>query len=150
MVACLIIGAVLGIAAVVCAYIFVIPEKRVRGMNKFLYTLHKIFTFKFLLIEKINRFLYVLFTILSITMGFFMMFAKDMFAIGLVIMLVLPILLRIIFEASMLKIIMTNNLIELNKKAGAQPGSRAQRSASRPAPRPAPRYENSSYNPYGE
>ena len=146
MIACLILGVVIGIAAVVCAYIFVIPEKRVKGMNKFLYTLHKIFTFKSLLIEKINRFLYVFFTILCITLGFFLLFAKDMFAIGLVTMLVAPILIRIIFEASMLKIIMTNNLIELNKKSGPKPAPRAQR----PAPRPVPRYDNGGYNPYGE
>ncbi len=146
MVACLILGIIIGIAAVVCAYIFVIPEKRVKGMNKFLYTLHKIFTFKFLLIEKINRFLYVLFTILAVSLGFFMLFTKDTFVIGLLMLLILPIFLRIIFEASMLKIIMTNNLIELNKKASPKPAPRAQR----PAPRPAPRYNEGGYNPYGE
>lgn len=146
MVACLILGIVIGIAAVVCAYIFIIPEKRVKGMNKFLYILHNIFTFKSLLIEKINRFLYVLLTILSITVGFFMLFAEDMFPVGLLMMLILPILLRIVFEASMLKIIMTNNLIELNKKTSPKPAARPQR----PAPRPAPRYEENSYNPYGE
>lgn len=146
MVACLILGIVIGIAAVVCAYIFLIPEKRVKGMNKFLYTLHNIFTFKSLLIEKINRFLYVLLTILSITVGFFMLFAENMFPVGLLMMLILPIILRIAFEASMLKIIMTNNLIELNKKTSPKPAARPQR----PAPRPAPRYEENSYNPYGE
>lgn len=146
MVACLILGIVIGIAAVVCAYIFVIPEKRVKGMNKFLYTLHNIFTFKSLLIEKINRFLYVLLTILSVSLGFFMLFTKDTFAIGIIVLLLLPIILRIVFEASMLKIIMTNNMIELNKKFSPKPASRPQR----PAPRPAPRYESESYNPYGE
>lgn len=146
MVACLIIGIIIGIAAVVAAYIFVIPEKRVKGMNKFLYTLHNIFTFKSLLLERINRFLYVFLTIMSICVGFFMLFTKDTIAFGILAILVLPILLRILFEASMLKILMTNSLLEINKKVSPKPAPRAQR----PAPRPAPRYENSGYNPYGE
>lgn len=137
MIACLILGIVIGIAAVVAAYIFVIPEKRVNGMNKFLHTLHNIFTFKSLMIEKILRFMYVFITILSITIGFFMMFPKDMFLIGLVTMIFTPIVVRIIFEASMLKIILTNNVIELNKKASPRPAPRAQR----PVPRPVPQYE---------
>ncbi len=147
MVACLILGIVIGIAAVVCAYIFVIPEKRVKGMNKFLYKLHNILTFKSLLIEKINRFFYVLISILCVTIGFFMLFAKGSFAIGLAIMLVGPFMVRILFEFSMLFIFMTNSLLEINKKLSPKPAPRAQR----PAPRPAPRYENQdSYNPYGE
>lgn len=137
MVACLILGIVIGIAAVVAAYIFVIPEKRVNGMNKFLYTLHNIFTFKNLMIEKILRFLYVVITILSITIGFFMLFAKNMFLTGLLTMIFTPIVVRIIFEASMLMIILTNNVIELNKKASPRPAPRVQR----PAPRPVPQYE---------
>lgn len=146
MVACLIIGIIIGIAAVVAAYIFVIPEKRINGMNKILLTLHNIFTFKSLLLEKLNRFFYVLFTILCITIGFFMLFAKGGFLAGLGLMFIAPFVLRIIFEFSMLFILMTTNIIELNKKSGVKPAPRAQR----PAPRPAPRYENTDYNPYGE
>ena len=149
----LILGFVLGIAAVVAAYIFVIPEKRVRGMNKFLYALHNIFTFKQLLIEKINRFMYVFLTILFVCIGFFMLFTvvegTSMFLAGLLMIIILPLVLRVIFEASMLKILMTNNLIEINKKMAPKPAPRAQRPAPRPAP--APRYESQdSYNPYGE
>lgn len=146
MVACLIIGIIVGIAAVVAAYIFVIPEKRVNGMNKILYKLHNIFTFKSLLLEKINRFMYVFLTIMSVCVGFFMLFSKDTIAFGFLAMLVLPILLRILFEASMLKILMTNSMLEINKKLSPRPAPRAQR----PAPRPAPRYESTNYNPYGE
>lgn len=137
MVACLILGIIIGIAAVVAAYIFVIPEKRINGMNKILFKLHNIFTFKSLLLEKLNRFFYVLFTILCITIGFFMLFAKGGFLAGLGLMFIAPFVLRIVFEFSMLFILMTTNIIELNKKASPRPAPRSQR----PVPRPVPQYE---------
>ena len=137
MVACLILGIIIGIAAVVAAYIFVIPEKRINGMNKILLKLHNIFTFKSLLLEKLNRFFYVLFTILCITIGFFMLFVKGGFLAGLGLMFIAPFVLRIVFEFSMLFILMTTNIIELNKKASPRPAPRAQR----PVPRPVPQYE---------
>ena len=146
-----ILGIILTVIAVVAAYIFVIPERRVKYLNKFLYIIHNIFNFKQLLIEKIVKFFYVFLTILCICLGFFMLFTvefgQSFFGIGLGIMIGGPIVLRLLFESFMMMILITNNIIELNKKTPAKPAARAQRPAPRPA---APRYESTSYNPYGE
>lgn len=147
----IILALVFSIAAIIAAYLFIIPEKKVKSLPPICHKLHSIFTFKSLLIEKINRFLYVFLTIITVITGFFMLFTVvdgvSMFFPGLLTILIAPILLRILFESAMLKIIMTNNIIELNKKASPKPAARAQR----PAPRPAPSYENdTSYNSYGE
>ena len=149
----LILGLILTVAAVIAAYIFVIPEKRIKYMNKFLYVIHNIFNFKQLLIEKIIKFFYVFLTILCICLGFFMLFTveygQSMFGVGLAVMVFAPIIIRLLFEGFMMMILITNNLIDINKKLAPKPASRAQRPAPRPAP--APRYEaQDSYNPYGE
>lgn len=146
----LILGLILTIAGVIAAYIFVIPERRVKGMNKFLYILHNIFNFKQLLIEKIVKFFYVFLTILCVCFGFFMLFTvqygQSQFLYGLCLIVIAPIFIRLMFEGFMMMILITNNLIELNKKASPRPAPRAQR----PAPRPAPRYEDNGYNSYEE
>ncbi len=143
----LIIGLILGLLATIAAMIFITPESRRKSLNKYLAILHDIFNFKFLLIEKILKAVYIFLTISSIVAGFFMLFSGirvpytgdfySFFWYGLVTMIVSPIILRIIFESFMLKIIETRNVIEINKKMKA------------PAPR-RPRPQQDQYAGYSE
>lgn len=119
------IGAVLAICATVLGCIFIIPQKRVPQMNKFLYTLHTIANFKSLLLEKILKVLYMLLTCFCILGGFFMLFSTSYDywyggsnwngGYGLLLMLLGPILVRLVFESMMMFIILVNHVGELRR-----------------------------------
>ena len=120
-----IIGAVLAFIATVLACVLVMPKKRLQEFkeNKFLVWLHNIINFKSLLIEKILKVLYVFFTAACVFTGFFMLFSKMGYRtsaapMGLLVMILGPVLVRLIFEASMLFVINTKNVVEINNKMG--------------------------------
>ncbi len=121
------LAVVLGIAAAIAATVWiciaVLPRKK-RGNLKsaFLRTLHDIFNFKTLYIEKAMKVLYVFLTCVCVGVGFFMLFANDWgdstFVPGLLILILGPIVLRFVFEGSMLMILGVKNVMELNGKIG--------------------------------
>lgn len=151
----LIIGFILAVIATVAVYIFVIPESRRQSLNKALLIIHNIFTFKKLLLESILRFLYTFLTIVSVCVGFFMLFSvsesyrgdQSMFVEGLIVLIVSPIVLRITFEMLMLKFIEVKNVIDINKKM--TPAKAAPR-ARRPEASSQQQYNSSNYNSYNE
>lgn len=121
-VAC-ILGVLGAIGATVVAVIMLMPQKNVPKMNKFFYELHKIVNFKSLLLEKILKILYVFATCACLLIGFFMLLSWDSYwgatvyngGTGLLLMLLGPIVVRIVFEAAMMFVLLVNNTIEIRK-----------------------------------
>lgn len=121
-------GALLGIAATVLLYIFILPEKKRERLPKILKVLHDIFNFKGLMLETILRFLYTLSTVLCILVGFMMLFGFQYYDSyyysyshwygleGLIIMILGPIALRIAFELVMMFILLVKNVMAINNK----------------------------------
>ena len=125
------------IAALVCTILCVIlvtPVKKRDTLPKFFRFLHDIFNFRSLLIEKILKFFYVLSTLLTIFVGFFMLFSgyekysynwyggeystgfKSCAGYGILLMILGPIVIRLVYEGAMLAIIAVKNIIEINNK----------------------------------
>jgi len=119
----LILSAVFALCLTVAAYVFVIPEKRRPMLPKFFQIVHDIFNFKQLFLETILKAMYVLSTLFVILFGFFTLFGYDLgyyhestFGQGLLIMLLGPIMVRIVYELSMMTILLVKNVIDINKK----------------------------------
>lgn len=119
-----ILSIILAIAATVLAFIFIVPEKAACRRNGFGSFVHNLLTFKVLILEKILQALYIFFTAWVIFQGFFMLFmvtGNDWVGYswqggwGLLTMILGPILIRIIYEASIMFVLLVKNVIELNK-----------------------------------
>ena len=129
-----ILAAVLAVPAAVLAFIFIIPEKKRARMNKFGKFLHDLCNFKFLIVEKIFQFCYVLSTAYCLITGFFGLFAVEevwhsggryydsyystewVGYQGLLILILGPIAVRIAYELIMLVLIAIKNIIQINNK----------------------------------
>lgn len=123
-----IIAACLALPAAVLAFIFIVPEKKREKMGKFGKLLHDICNFKFLIVEKIFQFFYVLSTAFCIIGGFFMLFWVERYSwyygsssewlgyYGLLMMILGPISVRIAYEFIMLVLIAIKNIIQINNK----------------------------------
>ncbi len=109
-----IVGLILAIVATVLAYIFIMPKSKVKNLNKFLYFLHNVFTFKTLLVEKIFRALYVSTTIYCIISGFLTLFTS--FLAGLLTMVLGPVSVRIVFEMIMMFVMLVQNTNAIRNK----------------------------------
>lgn len=132
--AIVILSALAAIAATVLAYIFIIPEKKRATLNKLGKLVHDILNFKFLIIEKLVQFFYVLATASTICFGFFMLFyfprsyRYDYFYgeyvagrqwsgwVGFIIMILGPIVIRLVYELIMMGILVVKNVIQINNK----------------------------------
>lgn len=124
-----IIGLILAISAVISLYAFILPEKKRAELKGFFRVLHDILNVRQLILEKILKFLYVLNTMLCIFIGFFMLFAKievdlgwlgksstSTFVFGLVLIILGPIVVRLIHEATIMMILLVKNTMEINQK----------------------------------
>ncbi len=121
-----VIGLVFAIAATVLALIFITPESRRKGQNKFLSILADIFNFRGLLVEYIIKVLYIFCTLYLVFYGFFLLFSwqtnywtgEDSYNgfLGLAIMVLGPIIIRISFEFFMMFILLVKNVIQINNK----------------------------------
>ena len=128
------IGAILAVVATVLAYIFIIPENKREGLNKFLKWVHDVCNFKLLYIEHILKALYILETAFCLIAGFLMLFSViDAYFftvyigwVGLLVMIVGPIITRLIYEALMLAVLHLKATREINDKLVIQPGSVAE------------------------
>ncbi len=122
----MILGVLHAIAATVLLYIFILPKRKNGKLNAFLQQLHDFFNVKKLYLEEVLKFLYVLSTVLVICGGFFTMLSYEyswyyggrdsLFVEGLLIMLVGPIVLRLIYEGTMMFILLVKNTMEINNK----------------------------------
>lgn len=111
-----VISVLLALAATVLAFIFIMPSKKRDQLSKPLQILHDIFNFNGLIIEVILKAVYIFATAFAIIGGFFSIFAGENFFACLLIMILGPIVIRIIFEFSMIVIILVKNVIQINKK----------------------------------
>lgn len=115
------IGAVIAIIFTVFICIAVLPAKKKVTLSGFLLTLHNLFNFTSLLVEKLLKVLYVFVTGFCIAGGFFLLFSKvgygnSTFGWGLLLLILGPILARIIFESAMVFILILRSTNDINKK----------------------------------
>ncbi len=126
------IGVVATIVFTVLAYKFIVPEKKRANLNKLGQFLHDIFNFKFLIIEKVLQFFYVLATIACVCLGLSMIFGftayewrdkiySDWYGIyGILAAIVGPIAIRLSYEMIMLGLLLVKNVMQINKKLKSQ------------------------------
>lgn len=125
-----ILAILLGVACTVLTFIFIVPEKRLNGMNSFLRALHDLVNFKYLIIEKILQALYIFVTCTVVFCGFFLLFVtvetwydtKWMGGYGLLLMIVGPIAVRLSYELMMMLVLLVKNVISINAKLSGKDG----------------------------
>lgn len=126
------VGFVLALAITILAFVFIVPEKKRPKLNGFGKFLHDLCNFKFLIVEKIFQFCYILATAYCLIGGFLMLFQVEevyhwnynssytttewVGYRGLIIMILGPIFVRIGYELMMLVIIAIKNIIQINNK----------------------------------
>lgn len=148
---------ILSLAAAIAAFILIVPDSKRRQFTGFLRMLHDILNFKQLLIEKILKFCYIFFTVFAVLSGFFGSFQYMEYDAGegLLIMLasltLIPLLIRVIFEFSMMAILLVKNVIDINKKLpGGTKEPEAEPAPYQPNPvsyQPAPASYENPYQP---
>ena len=115
----------ISIAAAVLAFVFITPDKKRAKLNGFGKFLHDLCNFKFLIIEKIFQFFYILATSFVLVFGFFSLFAFETSYYGtgdwvgyngLLYMILGPIAVRIAYEFIMMTILAIKNIIQINNK----------------------------------
>ena len=128
------IAVILSIAAVVAAFIFIVPQKKREKLNLAGRIAHDVVNFRFLITEKICQAAYIFFTVFLILAGFFLLFVsvpvnyygdrKWMGGYGLLLMILGPIVVRLIFEFLMMALLLVKNVISINNKLRA-PGEQS-------------------------
>ena len=115
----------ISIAAAVLAFVFITPDKKRAKLNGFGKFLHDLCNFKFLIIEKIFQFFYILATSFVLVFGFFSLFSFERSYYGtgdwvgyngLLLMILGPIAVRIAYEFIMMTILAIKNIIQINNK----------------------------------
>lgn len=128
------IAVVATIALTILAYKFIVPEKKRAGLNKLGQFLSDVFNFKFLVIEKVLQFFYVLCTIACICFGICMLLGisiryssyfdklyTNWYGLyGILIAVVGPFVIRLVYEGLMMGLLLVKNVIQINKKLQAQ------------------------------
>ena len=123
------IGSVLAliVSIFICAY--VLPANKEGKFTGFWKTVRDYFLMRYLIVEAIVRFFFVLATTSCIFSGFFIMFTKTRsfygkggsnFFSGIMIMIFGPIICRIVYELLMIAILQLRNIIEINAKMPGQ------------------------------
>ncbi len=123
-----ILGILSAIAATVLAFIFILPEKKRAALPAALKQIADILDFRTLFLEKIVKALYLFLTFSCICVGLLMLISVNygyytdvwMGGVGLLTMIVGPIVIRILFEITMLFILLVQNVMEINKKLSAR------------------------------
>ncbi len=128
-----VIGILSTIAATVLTYIFIMPKKREAKLSNLFKFIKDIFDFKFLIIEKILQFLYILSTLACVCVGLCMTMGIYVYTssyygthtewygfYGILLALIGPIAVRLVFEGMMLFLLLVKNVIQINKKLKSQ------------------------------
>ena len=118
------LGAIAAITCTVLSLIFITPDNKRDSLNKFFVFIHDLFNFKFLLIEKVLKVLYIFSTLFCVGFGFFGLFSGEetwggyrSYALPFFLLLLFgPIITRLIFEGLMMFILLVRNTIEINNK----------------------------------
>ena len=118
------IGLIVALLLTILAFIFLLPEKRRAHLGGFWRAVHDFLNFKYLIIEYLLRFVYVLTTVSCIIFGFIVMFAGNHFGMplesavlsGLAFVILGPIAIRFTYEFLMMAVLLINNVIQINRK----------------------------------
>ena len=119
-----ILGIMSAIAITVLTFLFILPEKKKAALPAALRKIADILDFRTLFIEKIVKAIYLFLTFSCICVGLFMLISinygyyTDMWmgGIGLLIMIAGPIVIRILFEITMLFVLLVQNVMDINRK----------------------------------
>ena len=123
-----ILALICALGATVMAFLFIVPEKKRKNLNKIGKLLHDILNFKFLIIEKILQALYIFCTAFVMMAGFFMLFyfksydyylySKTYWGGGWGLLMIIggPIVIRLAYEGMMMMILLIKNVIQINNK----------------------------------
>lgn len=125
-----IIALILALGGTVVSLILITPEKARAKLNAFLRFVHDLFNFKFLFIEKVLQFCYILLTLYVFTSGFFMLFqttywGNSLAGQGLLTMILGPVIIRIMYELLMMFVLLIKNVIQINNKLKNQNDNKA-------------------------
>lgn len=104
----------LAVVLTVLAFIFIVPEKRRERLNAFGKFLHDTCNFNYLLIEKILQALYIFLTVFVILMGIYTLFHS--FWAGLALTIIMPIVVRLIYEFLMMTVLLLKHVIMIDNK----------------------------------
>jgi len=119
------IAILLAFVTTILTFIFFVPEKRRPRLNKFGKFIHDTVNFKYLIVEKILQFIYILANSLVIFFGIVSLFyVKELryyfgymswlYSVALIILG--PIALRLAYEFIMMFILLIKNVIQINNK----------------------------------
>ena len=117
-----VISALVSLVCSILVWALVMPEKKRPTLNAFFTFISDVFNFRSLLIEKILKFTYLLLTLFAILFGFCAFVVSISIndgraaLIGLLVMILGPIALRLIYELSMMAVLLVKNVIEINNK----------------------------------
>lgn len=120
-----IIALVFAVIATILAFIFIVPDKKRSKLNRFGKFLHDTANFKYLIIEKVLQFLYILVTCYVFLLGFCLLFYVQKYrwgeskwygGYGLLLMTLGPIAVRLAYEGVMMVILLIKNVIQINNK----------------------------------
>ena len=122
--ATLVLGFIGVIAAMVCIYVLIMPEGKYRTLNPFCRWLSDLFNFRSLWLESIIKFFYVLSTVSCVIFGFFMLFSvvdyyygsSSLALPGLLLLVVGPVVVRLVYEGTMMFIILVKNTMQINNR----------------------------------
>lgn len=137
---------ILAVVLTVLAFIFIVPENRREKLNAFGKFLHDTCNFNYLLIEKILQVLYIFLTVFAILMGLYTLVHN--FWVGLVLTIIMPIVIRLIYEFLMMAVLLLKHVIMIDnklknqntvdKKPKTADPEFISREPKKPAPTPAP------------
>jgi hypothetical protein len=109
-----IVAIIIALIIAVVAMFVIVPDRKREKLKGFMRTLHDFFNFKKLWIEWIFKSLYIACTLFCIIDGLLNIFSN--FWAALLIMIGGVLVVRIVFEISMLFILLVQNTIDINKK----------------------------------
>lgn len=124
--ATLVLGFVGVVAAMICIYILVMPEKKYKTLPPFLKWLSDLFNFRTLWLEAILKFFYVLSTTACVIFGVLLLvsvvdayyYKMNLAPYGLLLLLLGPVVVRLVYEGSMMLVLLVKNVMDINKKLG--------------------------------
>ena len=108
-----VVGIVLALVCAILLYVMVFTKKQEGQLPPFFRAVRDFFDVKYLLIEKIAKFIYVFLTLASVLTGFFLLFGETFLA-GLLLMILGPVIHRLLYELFMLMILLVKNVMEIN------------------------------------
>ena len=116
-----IIALITALGATVCAFIFIVPEKKRSATNKFLQIVHDLLNVKMLILETVLQAIYIFCTAFVFIEGFFMLFQTSWYGEwlggqGLLVMILGPVAVRLAYELILMLVLLVKNVIQINNK----------------------------------